>query len=182
MNIFALHAHPLEAAKLNCDKHVIKMVLELGQLLSTAHRVLDGEFTIGLSKTGRKQKQYIHNQPLLYKSTHINHPSAKYCRDSAEQYLWAAAHLKALCAEYTYRYGKLHKAEREGLVDWLVANVPKNIGIKSRFDLPYPAMPTEYISEDVVESYRSYYRGSKRDIATWSGKVNSRPIPEWFIN
>ena len=165
----------------NCDKHIISQLKEVCQLLSTAHRVLDGVYSVGLSKTGRKQRQYIHNQSLLYKATHINHPSAVYCRDSLEQYMWAAAHLRALCNEYTFRYGKVHKADREGLVDWLLDNVPKNIGIKSTFDLPYPAMPPKYLTTDVVESYRNYYRGAKRDIATWSGKVNSRPIPDWFI-
>ena len=28
---------------MHCDKHVVKMILEYAQLLSTAHRVLDGD-------------------------------------------------------------------------------------------------------------------------------------------
>ena len=41
MNIFALDKDPTQAARMMCDKHVVKMILESAQLLSTAHRVLD---------------------------------------------------------------------------------------------------------------------------------------------
>ena len=43
MNIFYLHPDPTIAAQMMCDKHVLKMVLETAQLLSTAHRELDGD-------------------------------------------------------------------------------------------------------------------------------------------
>lgn len=180
MNIFALDPDPVVAATYNCSKHTIKMILELSQILSTAHRVLDGILIDGLSKSGRRQKQYIHPNESLYKATHINHPSAKYCRDSKDQYIWTAKHLRALCDEYTYRYGKVHKTEQIGLVDWLNSNIPKNIGTKSVFDLPYPAMPDDCISSDVVASYRKYYTVHKRHLADWSGKIASRPIPAWY--
>ena len=42
MNIFYLHHDPIVCAAMHCDKHVVKMILEYGQMLSTAHRVLDG--------------------------------------------------------------------------------------------------------------------------------------------
>ena len=179
MNIFALDSDPAIAARYNCDKHVVKILLEISQLLSTAHRVLDGELINGLSATGRRQKQYVHSNSALYKATHTNHPSAKYCRDSADQYLWAAKHLAALCAEYTFRYGKVHKTQQIGLVDWLCSNVPRNISTKP-FELPYPAMPDKYITSDTVESYRNYYIGDKRHLASWDGKINSRNVPPWY--
>jgi hypothetical protein len=43
MNIFALDTDPIVAARMHCDKHIVKMVSEYAQLLSTAHRVLDGK-------------------------------------------------------------------------------------------------------------------------------------------
>jgi len=43
MNIFALDINPYTAASYHCDKHVVKMIVEYAQLLSTAHRVLDGQ-------------------------------------------------------------------------------------------------------------------------------------------
>jgi hypothetical protein len=42
MNIFALDRDPFQAAQMHCDRHVIKMIVEYAQLLSTAHRQLDG--------------------------------------------------------------------------------------------------------------------------------------------
>ena len=51
MNIFFLHRDPEQAAKEHVDKHVVKMIVEYAQLLSTAHRMLDGiEYTV-YSKT-----------------------------------------------------------------------------------------------------------------------------------
>ena len=42
MNIFVLDQNPSIAASMMCDKHVVKMIVESCQLLSTAHHVLDG--------------------------------------------------------------------------------------------------------------------------------------------
>ena len=38
MNIFHLHKDPKICAKYHCDKHVVKMILETAQMLSTAYR------------------------------------------------------------------------------------------------------------------------------------------------
>lgn len=46
MNIFVLHRHPRTAARDHCDKHVVKMIVEYAQMLSTAHRQHDGVPTI----------------------------------------------------------------------------------------------------------------------------------------
>ena len=43
MNLFYLSKDPTECATLHCDKHVVKMIIEYAQLMSTAHRMLDGE-------------------------------------------------------------------------------------------------------------------------------------------
>jgi len=39
MNIFYLDPQPRLCAQYHCDKHVVKMILEYAQLLSTAHRI-----------------------------------------------------------------------------------------------------------------------------------------------
>ena len=67
MNIFYLHKDPKTCAEMHCDKHVVKMVLEYAQLLSTAHRVLDGDEWA--------------DKAQLYKATHKNHPSAIWARE-----------------------------------------------------------------------------------------------------
>ena len=89
MNIFFLSENPVQAAEWMVDKHVVKMILESAQLLSTAHRIIDGRETQGKSATGRNVKRWILNdarEPVLYSATHINHPSAVWCRQSVENY------------------------------------------------------------------------------------------------
>jgi hypothetical protein len=44
VNIFYLHEDTKECAKQHLDKHVVKMILEYAQLLSTAHR-----YSMGMS-------------------------------------------------------------------------------------------------------------------------------------
>jgi len=43
MNIFYLDRDPRICAEMHLDKHVVKMIIEYAQLMSTAHRVLDGD-------------------------------------------------------------------------------------------------------------------------------------------
>jgi len=68
VNIFYLHRDVDTCAEMHNDKHVVKMILEYAQLLSTAHRVLDGEEHIYL-KNGRKKRVWDlidERQPILY--------------------------------------------------------------------------------------------------------------------
>jgi len=114
MNIFYLDNDPKVCAEMHNDKHCIKMILEYAQLLSTAHRVLDGTLSVGLSETGRKQTRYVlpdNRESKLYVATHINHPSAIWVRKSYANYVWLSKLLTELCREYTYRYGKVHKVQ-----------------------------------------------------------------------
>ena len=53
MNIFVLSTDPVKAAQQQCDKHVPKMVVESAQMLSTAHRILDGVLTRRKSISGK---------------------------------------------------------------------------------------------------------------------------------
>ena len=46
MNFFYLDEDPFKSIEYHCDKHIIKMPTEYKQMLSTAHRVLDGELYI----------------------------------------------------------------------------------------------------------------------------------------
>ena len=180
MNIFYLHNNPTECAKLHNNKHVVKMILEYAQLLSTAHRYLDGTYSVGKSASGRKKTTYAlmdDRDSILYASTHINHPSAIWVRKSPENYLWLANMLIALCEEYTYRYGKTHKVERDGLCYVLLKNIPKNIGNEG-WSEPTPAMPDEFkVPGNSIQAYINYYVGAKKHLANWK----KRTIPTWYV-
>ena len=180
MNIFYLDKDVKKCAQMHVDKHCVKMILETAQLLSTAHRVLNGTQVEGVSTSGRKTKRWVlpdERENILYSATHINHPSAVWVRQSIWNYVWLADLLNNLCAEYTYRYGKVHKIEAEGLLNTLLINIPKGIPDKP-FTEPTPAMPEQYkVPGDSVQSYHNYYNGEKTRMFAWK----KRDVP-FFIN
>lgn len=183
MNIFYLHDDAEICAQMHNDKHVVKMILEYAQLLSTAHRVLDGVEEQALSKSGRKQKVWRLDDARdqsIYKASHINHPSAKWVRHNISNYSWLFEMWVELLREYTYRYDKVHSSVR--LVEHLV-HTPKNIPRDNGWTAPWRAMPEQYkASRDTenytIESYRAYYLGEKVKMSRWT----NRPMPEWFAD
>lgn len=179
MNIFFLDTSPELAAQYQCDKHVVKMILESAQLLCTCHHVIG-----------------IENLPIkFYRQTHVNHPCSIWVRQHYFNYCWLAEHALHLCEEYSYRYGKIHASQN--LIEWLIVNEPnirgwyfqKNevyspntfrFGDKYWLTKPPQCMPDEYKSECPVVAYRNYYSKNKRHEI--SCKWTKRQIPEWWIN
>jgi hypothetical protein len=176
MNIFYLHHDVVKCAEMHNDKHTVKMIIEYAQLLSTAHRVLDGDIVIGKSKTGRKQTRYVlpSDDSILYSVTHINHPSSVWVRQSDKNYDWLFGLFQALMTEYTHRYGKTHATSR---LEMHLAKLPKNIPQKP-FTEPTPAMPDDVkVPGDSIASYRRYYIQNKPHLASWK----KRSVPEWYL-
>jgi hypothetical protein len=158
------------------------MILEYAQLLSTAHRILDGKEYLGKTESGRNIKRWklddFELENILFKASHINHPSAIWCRANTQNYMWLAELLECTCVEYTHRYGKIHSVERSGLMQILKNNFPKNISSGS-FTEPTPAMPDDCkIPGDSIASYKKYYIEKKKHFAKWT----KRNIPEWFVS
>ena len=145
MIIFFLSKDPVKAAYKQCDKHVVKMVLETAQMLSTvAH-----------------QHKYS-GVTGIYKSTHSNHPTTKWVNTHKNNYLWACEHGLALCSEYTKRYGKVHKSEKliQALHDLCKSVFTFGGGEPdSDFITPPPlCMPDEFKQDDFVKAYKEYYK------------------------
>lgn len=178
MNIFYIDHDPIKAAQGMVDKHVVKMILESAQLLSTAHRLLDGTQVEGTSKTGRKAKRWIlHDgrQDVLYLATHIHHPSAVWCRQSIENYSWLVEHFFALMHEYTHRYAKKHACF--GDLSFMLQSPPHKLKDYDWTNMPC-AMADEYkISDDPLTNYRNYYKIGKATMHKWT----NRQPPEWII-
>jgi len=177
MNIFYIDENPVQAAQWMVDKHVVKMILESAQLLSTAHRLLDGEEYVGQTPTGRKAKRWrLHDarEPVVYSATHINHPSCVWTRSSVENYNWLVDHFFALMAEYTYRYDKEHVCFGE--LSYMLQSPPKNLKDWDMTPMP-SAMDDKYkISNDALTNYRNYYKLGKVDLHNWK----RREPPEWI--
>ncbi|MBT61119.1 MAG: hypothetical protein CMA63_06190 [Euryarchaeota archaeon] len=162
MNIFYLDEDPKMSAQWQCDKHVVKMILESAQLLSTAHRELDGD------DWG--------DEVGLYKSTHKNHPSAVWARSSKPNYDWLYDHFCALCDEYRYRYGKEHLTWRKfsDVLDY----APPSI-LHTKFEAPPQCMPDPYKHSMTVKAYRNYYTLDK-STKEWFCYKKGRCRPWWL--
>ena len=176
MNIFAIDEHPVRAARQMVDKHVVKMILEAGQMLSTSHRVLDGEEYYDRTKNNRRIKRWRlsdEREDKLWKASFVNHPCTQWTMESRMNYRWYATHALALCREYTHRYEKIHNSQ--ALIEYLFNREPLNIkeGGLTKFAV---AMPDQYKVECSVESYRNYYRGEKAYFAKWK----NRDTPVWW--
>lgn len=157
MNIFYLDECPKEAARMQCDRHVVKMILETAQLLSTAHHELDGESP-------------------AYKPTHKNHPSAVWVRERASNYLWAYKHMLALGREYEARYNKVHKTIAEHAT--ALRKLPAALQYDCReLTEPPQCMPDEYKRDDATLAYQLYYNAKADDwdsrgmTMTWYGST-----------
>lgn len=185
MNIFYIDNDPVQAAQWMVDKHVVKMILESAQLLSTAHRVIDGEpmpvvkqVMAGATKVSNKVKTRLYlgdaRESVLYKETHINHPSAIWARQSIENYNWLVEHFFALMDEYTYRYEKKHKCSGE--ISYMLQSPPKLLEKYEWTDMP-SCMDDEYkLGNDPIVNYRNYYKVGKTKLHKWT----RREPPIWI--
>lgn len=175
MNIFYVDHDPSIAAKSLVDRHVVKMILESAQLLSTAHRLVDGtEYKAKSPKTGRNIRRWRlppNIDSVLYHATHVNHPSAIWTRESQKNYTWLFNHFVSLLEEYTYRYDKNHKCSF--LVDHL-ANLPSNLNVITETPIKCAMDPQYIVSSDPVENYRNYYKSGKTHLHKWTRR--NKPI------
>jgi len=184
MNIFYLHEDPRQCAEWMVNRHVVKMILETAHLLSTAHRVLDGKETIvegWVDEFGirhRKKKLYTlddYRDSILYRASHINHPSAIWTRSSVENYNWLVDHLFALSDEYTYRYNKRHVTMAK--MGYEIQSPPHNLKEWDRTPMPSCMDDVYKISDDPIINYRNYYRyGKDTSLHKWK----KRDRPEWM--
>lgn len=186
MNIFILDKDPEVAARMHCDKHVVKMIVESAQMLSTTHRLLDGKLVEGFKTLDdgrkRKTKKWIladqDKDSIFYHAVHMNHPCTVWTMHCAENYEWHWQLFSALCAEYTHRYRKVHATETkllEALVD-PPQNIKYNHGV-TQFPLAMKSNPECMHPDDPVRSYREFYQTKQsRFKMVWT----NREKPEWF--
>ncbi len=161
MNVFVLDRDPIVAARMQCNKHVVKMVLETAQMLCA-------NFPEGSAP---------------YKRSHYNHPCTIWARTSKANFRWLVIHGMALANEYTNRYGKVHKSQE--VLMWCFKNMHKltfpeegltEFGVAISDDQNCRMMIPGFDELDVVDKYRLYYIFDKSAFAEWpSGK-----IPKWY--
>lgn len=155
MNIFYLDEEPRKAAEYHCDKHVVKMILETAQIVSTVY------------------DRYGKHDSTLLKPCFKNHPCTLWAGNSRQNLQWLVCLGIELNTEYMQRYKREHKYLELFLELGCSTHafMPDN-GLTN----PALAMPLDCQMVDPVESYRLYYMTHKRHIASWkNGK------PSWYI-
>jgi len=176
VNIFVLDSDPVKAAQQHCNKHICKMILESGQMLSAAHwlgwqKMLKPSSDLNLRETQAwLQKHVPADLQPLWKMTHVGHPCTQWTQRVWGNYMWHSRLGLALCDEYTLRYGREHKSH--DYHRWLNRHIPPTfegtienpVGIT-----PFAVcMPDQYkVPGDPVQSYRNYYKGDKIRFAKW---------------
>jgi hypothetical protein len=156
MNIFVLDEDPVIAAQYHNDKHVVKMILESVQMLSTAYRFHNPQ----------------NSNESIYRSTHVNHPCTLWVKESKHNFRWLVKLTYALHREWNLRYNhsKTHKSMR--IIDDLSCRNFPDIGLT-----PFAqAMPDDVKQENPVLAYRDYYINYKQHLAKWTNRIP----PFWY--
>ena len=178
MNIFYLDSDPKKCAEMHLDKHCSKMLVEYAQLMSTAHRVCDGIEYYDKNKIGRRIKRWRMSEyespmeDILYKASHVNHPSNVWTRASLHNYAFLYEMWCHLHEEFKIRYDNEHLSYIK--LNEVLKYPPINIS-DSPFSQPLQAMPEDVKDTDAIVAYRNYYIKHKSHIATWKTKK-----PDWY--
>jgi len=164
MNLFFLDESNDLSSQYHVDKHVIKMRVEIAQMLCTAHHVLNPSSNIP------------------YRLSHKNHPMSIWVRSSKENYMFALDLGFRLCEELEYRKGTKVQKVLDTL-EWCKNNI-HNIKFDSEgLTTPPSCMPDNtkiFLSprclKEVIKNYRNYYKKDKKHLHKWS----DRDIPWWL--
>lgn len=158
MNIFVLDTDVKICAQYHCDKHVIKMLVEYAQMLSTTVR-LTTEHDIG------------------YRITHKNHPCTIWARKSLSNWRWLKSLSKEVNDEYKFRYDKSVNHKSYDMIQTLPEpNIP-DIGL-TEFPL---AMPEHCKVGSATDSYRYLYNNDKRSFVTYKKRKQPKWLKEYVI-
>lgn len=158
MNVFFLARDPRIAARMHCDKHVMKMILEYAQLMMGAWWEMDPEYA---------------QAERFWRKTHINHPAAKWVRSSLFSYAWVFSCWSELLDLYEELSGRVHAAS---VFQDALAVCPPGVSDSLAWIEPPQCMPECSKTDDPVEAYRRYYLMDKARFATW----RERPTPYWW--
>lgn len=175
MNIFFLSKYPHEIADMYCDQHVVKIILEICQMLYTAW-FFSGDYHIVENNAPYKKSKDARG----YRPAHKGHPMTMWVASSRENYIFAADIALALAEEYTRRFNnKIHSCEEHAL--WLRNNIPtfyeQRISDKAYYatdDIPDgltpipECMPEKYKTTSIIDAYKKYYSMEKMKFARFT--------------
>lgn len=191
---------------MHLDRHVVKMVIEYAQLLSTAHRLRDGHCVEFEGRHTKKKKfwllpgEFVEEKEFIYdeldQDTNALIPIREYKLVIGNPKCYSLSHQNHPCAiwcresdsNYLWLFRLFQETAEEYThrygkihktwsdVGGFLSSPPRNI---SAGDLtPFAqAMGEEFkVKDDSIQAYRNYYLGAKTSFARWT----NRPTPDWF--
>lgn len=181
MNIFVLDDNIEKSAKYHSDAHVIKMPLELTQIVATnlRHQIPIRLPNIEWTEEALKDMLPWTKQGKPYKSTHLNHPCTVWARESRQNFEYTLDLGIELCNEYEYRFGKTHACHGE-LVRICKGGFSKFFADIGRTPFAQ-AMPDECKHPDSLTAYRNYYIHKVNNTTHTPSKTwTKRHRPRWL--
>jgi len=177
MNIFVLDKNTINAARMQCDKHVVKMVTEAAQMLSNAFD--DSQRPIRLRNPDDYREMTLQFPDYVepYRRCYLHHPCSRWATRTYGNFMWLLLHGIELGRQYDIRYDKVHRSTN--VLNWILGNMDlANIDHSSSVITMHPQMmPDELMGDDVVEAYRRYYIRDKARFAKWNKGVQA---PSWW--
>lgn len=186
MNIFALATEPTMAAAYMCDRHVVKMITESGQMMAIVCRNM-GVTDMPLTKAGNP-----------WRGSHANHPCTKWVGETWGNFLWLFTHAQQLNYEFRRRYN--HNGRQVDHASWIAikhmfcevqglwygaTNLGKETfkGMDMTTDkTPFARAFGDFVVHDdvpTVQAYRDYYK-QKVFADGRTMKWTNRNQPHWY--
>lgn len=168
---------------MHLDKHVVKMPLEVAQMMCTNvliwHLGINAPNRFITKEELKRVREFAATQRYLsqeerfvpYLPTMPNHPCTIWMRSSVGNFEWSRQYAYELEKEYTFRYEKPSLKACD-----VIRGLTTPDYDRKEFTEPAQAMPDEYKTDDSVMSYRKYYVGAKSGIASWK----RRSAPAWW--
>lgn len=171
MNIFVLDTDTQKCAEYHCNKHLVKMITEHNQILSSVFYLSRGitkksQITSSLIESSLKDfpRRDEFDRPEPYGIGYIHHPCTKWTSESIDNYYWLCELTLNMCTEYTKRYHKKHAGE--DVCEWFAVNSPSlpRIGMTPHVQC---VLPEHKVDSNPVLAYRQYYINHKPEIKQW---------------
>ena len=159
MNIFVTDTGADQSARALCDLHLVKMVVETGQILSTA-LLYHAPDTEG-----------------LYKPTHKNHPCVVWARTCRRSFFWLLDHGLSLAEEYQRRFGREHKTH--ALLKRM-KSMWRAVPLTGQEMPPFVYCgPAEYVNSDAPTAYRTYLSAKYQAWGAKKARWTKSEAPSW---
>jgi hypothetical protein len=159
MNIFITDSDPILAAKILCNRHIVKMPSETVTMISSVFQQF---------KSNGKQIAYF------------NHPASIWCRKTKENLEWLILHGLAQCEEYSRRYKRRHASQ--DFIEWSSNNY-QHVSFSESGITDFARCFSGFKQEldetepNTLEAYRKFYWLDKKDFAKWPSR---KEIPQWW--